>query len=105
MFKANHEVIHFVNPKVQASIGANTYVVSGPSETKQLQDLLPGILNQLGADNIQNLRQIAEQMGAGAGMPGMPSVTEQDEADVDDEDDDDVPDLEDIDDFEAVSNK
>mmetsp|Transcript_29146 Transcript_29146/g.93268 ORF Transcript_29146/g.93268 Transcript_29146/m.93268 type:complete len:82 (-) Transcript_29146:2006-2251(-) len=60
MFKANHEVIHFVNPKVQASIGANTYVVSGPSETKQLQDLLPGILNQLGADNIQVRRRSPE---------------------------------------------
>jgi nascent polypeptide-associated complex subunit beta len=27
-------VIHFVNPKVQASIAANTWVVSGPSQTK-----------------------------------------------------------------------
>ena len=30
-------VIHFTNPKVQASIAANTYVVSGPSQTKKLQ--------------------------------------------------------------------
>merc|ERR1711970_44901 len=36
-------VIHFTNPKVQASIAANTYVVSGPSQTKKLQDLLPNI--------------------------------------------------------------
>lgn len=34
LFKENSEVIHFVNPKVQASIAANTYVVSGQSETK-----------------------------------------------------------------------
>ena len=27
-------VIHFTNPKVQASIAANTYVISGPSQTK-----------------------------------------------------------------------
>lgn len=45
-------VIHFTNPKVQASIAANTYVVSGPSQTKKLQDLLPGIINQLGPDNL-----------------------------------------------------
>ena len=27
-------VVHFTNPKVQASIAANTYVISGPSQTK-----------------------------------------------------------------------
>merc|ERR1712205_283920 len=45
-------VVHFMNPKVQASIAANTYVVSGPSQTKKLQDMLPGIINQLGQDNL-----------------------------------------------------
>lgn len=54
-------VIHFVNPKVQASIGANTWVVSGSPQTKRLQDLLPGIINQLGPDNLANLKKIAEQ--------------------------------------------
>ncbi|KAH7424094.1 hypothetical protein KP509_12G089700 [Ceratopteris richardii] len=54
-------VIHFTNPKVQASIGANTWVVSGTSQTKRLQDLLPGIINQLGPDNLANLKKIAEQ--------------------------------------------
>eukprot|EP00975_Prorocentrum_lima_P006960 1494781-Prorocentrum_lima.AAC.1 len=53
MFKADSTVIHFVNPKVQASIGANTYVVAGQSETKPLQDLLPSIINQLGAESLQ----------------------------------------------------
>ena len=43
----NGSVIHFSNPKVQASIAANTYVISGHAETKRLQDLLPGILNQV----------------------------------------------------------
>merc|ERR1712205_33831 len=51
-------VIHFTNPKVQASIAANTYIVSGNSQNKKLQDLLPGIIPQLGPDN---LRKIAEQ--------------------------------------------
>ncbi|KAL2650883.1 hypothetical protein R1flu_019011 [Riccia fluitans] len=54
-------VIHFVNPKVQASIAANTWVVSGPSQSKKLQDLLPGIINQLGPDNLPNLKKIAQQ--------------------------------------------
>jgi len=35
--------------------------VSGPSQTKKLQDLLPGIINQLGPDNLANLRKLAQQ--------------------------------------------
>merc|ERR1711965_1212309 len=34
LFKDNGTVIHFNNPKVQASIAANTYVVSGHAETQ-----------------------------------------------------------------------
>ena len=60
MFRDDGSVLHFANPKVQASIGANTYVVSGTPEEKQLQDLLPGIINQLGPDNLENLKKIAE---------------------------------------------
>ncbi|KAI8027670.1 putative LRR receptor-like serine/threonine-protein kinase [Camellia lanceoleosa] len=55
-------VIQFINPKVQASIAANTWVVSGSPQTKKLQDILPGIINQLGPDNLDNLRKLAEQL-------------------------------------------
>ncbi|WOK98851.1 hypothetical protein Cni_G07563 [Canna indica] len=82
-------VIQFLNPKVQASIAANTWVVSGSPQTKRLQDVLPSIINQLGPDNLENLRRLAEQFqkqapdaGAGAGAKGG-----------EDDDDDDVPDL------------
>ena len=64
IFKEDGDVIHFTNPKVQASIAANTYVVSGPSQTKKLQDLLPGIINQLGPDNLEHLKKLAAQYGA-----------------------------------------
>ncbi|XP_057855391.1 nascent polypeptide-associated complex subunit beta [Cryptomeria japonica] len=74
-------VIHFVNPKVQASIGANTWVVSGSPQTKKLQDLLPGIINQLGPDNLINLKKIAQQF------------QKQESGAAEEEDDDDVPDL------------
>lgn len=67
-------VIHFTNPKVQASIAANTYVVSGPSQTKKLQDLLPGIINQLGPDNLANLKKIAAQYQAGGDSDDVPDV-------------------------------
>ncbi|KAL7214304.1 hypothetical protein ACSBR1_026673 [Camellia fascicularis] len=76
-------VIQFINPKVQASIAANTWVVSGSPQTKKLQDILPGILNQLGPDNLDNLRKLAEQFqkqapGAGAGT-GATTVQEDDD--------------------------
>merc|ERR1712083_684452 len=71
LFKEDGKVIHFVNPKVQASIAANTYIISGPSETKPLQELLPSIVSQLGMDNLSQLKNLAEQAGGpGAAVPG-----------------------------------
>jgi nascent polypeptide-associated complex subunit beta len=73
---------------VQASIQAKTYVISGPAETKTIQELLPGIIQQLGGDNIQALsKQFSEQMAQGGGMD--PALVEEGEED----DDDAVPDL------------
>jgi hypothetical protein len=137
LFKEDGGIIHFKNPQVQASIGANTYVISGNAENKKLQDLLPGqnswrftrlfilyvtasvdhvsgichendgmptqkpfcifsrqislnsthrpviypgIINQLGPDNLENLKKLAGEMGGAAGGVGGA-------------DDDDVPDL------------
>ncbi|CAK9018360.1 Transcription factor BTF3 (Nascent polypeptide-associated complex subunit beta) (NAC-beta) (RNA polymerase B transcription factor 3) [Durusdinium trenchii] len=60
MFTEDGGVLHFNTPKVQAAVGANTYVISGQPENKRLEELLPGIINQLGADNLMNLRRIAE---------------------------------------------
>lgn len=96
-FKEDGKVIHFKNPKVQASVAANTYIISGHSETKPLQELLPNIVSQLGMDNLAAL----QNMGAAAqGGAAMPTVQEGD----DDDDDDDVPDLVEGN-FEEVSEK
>ena len=35
MFKDSGEVLHFSNPKVQASLASNIFAISGPSETKR----------------------------------------------------------------------
>jgi len=90
LFKEDGSVIHFANPKVQASIPANTYVVSGHAENKKIQDLLPGIINQLGPDNLANLKRIAE------------SYSQKTDA-TKDEDDDEVPAL--VDNFEEVAKE
>ncbi|KAJ3316961.1 Nascent polypeptide-associated complex subunit beta [Gonapodya sp. JEL0774] len=60
MFKTDGNVIHFTAPKVQASISANTFVITGAGETKELTELVPGILNQLGPDSLSSLRRLAE---------------------------------------------
>mmetsp|Transcript_36695 Transcript_36695/g.110880 ORF Transcript_36695/g.110880 Transcript_36695/m.110880 type:complete len:92 (+) Transcript_36695:1-276(+) len=80
MFKEDGSVIHFSAPKVQASVAANTYVVAGHGESKRLEELLPGIINQLGPDNLVNLKRIAEGFAAGAGAKG--SAGEDDIPDV-----------------------
>lgn len=47
MIKDDGTVIHFNNPKVQASLAANTFAISGHAENKQLAEMLPSIINQL----------------------------------------------------------
>ena len=100
-FKEDGKVIHFKNPKVQAAIAANTYVISGPSDTKPLQELLPQIVSQLGMDNLAQLQGMGGMAGAGAGMPGAGATIPEGD---DDDDDDDVPDLVEGN-FEEVSEK
>merc|ERR1711971_710776 len=64
LFMESGEVIHFTNPKVQASIAANTYVIIGVAETKKLQDLFPGILNQVDKSVLPSLKKIADKPAA-----------------------------------------
>lgn len=45
MIKDDGQVIHFNNPKVQASLPANTFAITGHAETKPVTDLVPRILN------------------------------------------------------------
>eukprot|EP00004_Rigifila_ramosa_P026111 TRINITY_DN799_c0_g1_i2.p4 TRINITY_DN799_c0_g1~~TRINITY_DN799_c0_g1_i2.p4 ORF type:complete len:151 (+),score=40.36 TRINITY_DN799_c0_g1_i2:1143-1595(+) len=83
MFKDDQTILHFKNPKVSASISSNTFVISGAGEIKKMQDLLPGILSQLGPDHLASLKSLQEQFAASKASA----------ADAKDGDDDDVPDL------------
>lgn len=62
IFKDDSSIIHFDNPKVQASIGANTYVVSGVAQVKSMADMLPSLLS-----TPAGLKQLQEMIGRGAG--------------------------------------
>ena len=73
---------------VHASIPSNTVAIYGNGEDKELTELVPGILNQLGPDSLNSLRKLAEsyqQMQKKEGAEG--------EKKDDDDDDDDIPDL------------
>ncbi|TNN61255.1 Transcription factor BTF3 [Liparis tanakae] len=96
MFTNQGTVIHFNNPKVQASLAANTFTITGHAETKQLTEMLPGILNQLGADSLTSLRRLAEALPkqVADGKAPIATVEEEDE-------DDDVPDL--VENFDEAS--
>lgn len=96
IFKDNGSVINFKNPKVQAQISANTYVISGSAVTKSLQDMLPSIVNQLGTDNMPQMKTLMDQLGAagmtGQGLSAAAQAASQGASNPAD-DDDDIPDL------------
>ncbi|MCL7023403.1 hypothetical protein MKW94_011951 [Papaver nudicaule] len=46
---------------------------------KELQDILPGIINQLGPDNLDNLRKLAEQFKAQQGAGAAAAAQEEDD--------------------------
>merc|ERR1712168_1447895 len=96
MIRDDGTVLHFNNPRVQASLAANTFAITGHTENKVLTEMLPGILNQLGAEGLSNLRRLAERMPQ-ARMADFENGIEE----ADDEDDDEVSDL--VDNFDEPS--
>jgi len=85
MFREDGNVLHFSAPKVHAAVSANTFAVYGTGQVKELTELVPGILNQLGPDSLASLRKLAESYQAIQQNQKRPSAG--------DDDDDDVPDL------------
>ena len=87
LFNEDSTVLSFSNPKVQASIAANTYVVSGPSQVKSGQDLMASMLG-----GNPSLQQLMAQMQGLQGMSGLNAAMAS-AVGAGDDDDDDVPEL------------
>ncbi|KAH6667576.1 putative nascent polypeptide-associated complex subunit [Halenospora varia] len=85
MFKQDGNVIHFAAPKVHAAVPSNTFAIYGNGEDKELTELVPGILNQLGPDSLASLRKLAESYQSMQKAEGEKKEGE--------DDDDDIPDL------------
>lgn len=82
MFTDGGDVMHFKEPKVQASLAANSFVIAGTPEKKTLNDLMPGVLTQLGKDNLGLLKsyfeQIQTQAAAAQGATGDDEIPDLD---------------------------
>ena len=80
------ESFFFKKNKVHASVPSNTFALYGNGEEKELTELVPGILNQLGPDSLKSLRKLAESyqnmQKSQGGVEGKK-----------DEEEDDIPDL------------
>ncbi|XP_026280119.1 transcription factor BTF3 homolog 4 [Frankliniella occidentalis] len=78
MIKDDGTVIHFNNPKAQASLAANTFAITGHAESKQITEMLPGILSQLGPEGLTQLKRLASSVASSAGGAKL-AIDEEDE--------------------------
>ncbi|KAF8598507.1 NAC-domain-containing protein [Ceratobasidium sp. AG-I] len=90
MFQSDGNVLHFTAPKVHGAHSSNTFAVYGNGQVKELTDLVPGILNQLGPDSLANLRKLAESYQT---MQARAQASGQQIGEAPADDDDEVPDL------------
>jgi len=97
MFKEDGNVIHFAAPKVHASVPSNTFAIYGNGEDKELTELVPGILNQLGPDSLASLRRLAESYQSLQKKEGGAGGEKKEGED----DDDEIPDLVEGENFEG----
>ncbi|KAH8239245.1 hypothetical protein KR032_002289 [Drosophila birchii] len=95
IIKNDGTVIHFNNPKTQASLPANTFAFTGHGQNKTITEMMPDILTQLGPQDINQLKKLATEIvnKSAAGSAGCSAAV--------DATDDDVPDL--VKNFEEVA--
>jgi hypothetical protein len=79
-------------PAVHASVPSNTFAIYGNGEDKELTELVPGILNQLGPDSLASLRKLAESYQ---------SMQKKEGGKEDEADDDEIPELVEGENFEG----
>lgn len=92
IIKNDGTVIHFNNPKAQASLPTNTFAITGHGENKTITEMVPGILTQLGPQDINQLKKLATEIANKSAAGGAAGA---------DAGDDDVPDL--VENFEEVA--
>ena len=56
MFRDDHTVLHIRRPKVQYAYKEQMMVIQGNPETKNLKDMLPDIMKQVGPSEYEYLK-------------------------------------------------
>lgn len=85
--KSNHLIA-----LVHGAVPSNTFALYGNGEEKELTELVPNILNQLGPDSLASLRKLAESYQ---------NMQKQQGDDKKDDEEDDIPDLVEGENFET----
>ena len=88
IFKDDNTVIHFKKPTLEYSFKEKVSFVSGLHETKNIKELLPAIIKQLGPKQFEFMKEYAETLK---------------DKNKNDEKNDQAPEL--VEDFESVSKK
>lgn len=88
-FREDGKVLHFNRVGVQGAAAHNTFAFSGYAQEKEVTQLIPQILPQLGAENLEILRKLAEQIQAGKTPEELTAAAEAASAGGDD----DIPEL------------
>jgi len=113
MFNQNRTVLHFTQPKVQASPGANTYVVTGHVEQRAFEQVMSPVIDpskmnpelfkriqaELAAGNLSPAGGDGQPRAAGAAVGGRGPAAASTEAKISEEDE--VPVL--VDNFDDVA--
>ncbi|OAF70254.1 NAC-beta [Intoshia linei] len=84
IIKKDCSVVNFQNPKVQGCLNSNTFIISGHGIDKNITEMLPGIIPQLGPDIARIWRDV---LGDAKNV----------------EEDDEIPEL--VGDFDTVENQ
>merc|ERR1711935_1051556 len=79
MFKDDGAILHFRKPLIQFSVRENLLIVTGEPQTKQLKDLMPEIMKQVGPQQYDALKSL---VGDFAKVSGAAGKAEDDEDDV-----------------------
>lgn len=91
-FREDGSVLHFARPQVQAAIPSNTVAIHGTPQEKDLGELMPNIISQMGPESIDQLRAYAESLTKSGAIPGLSKEAEDEE----------IPDLVDGETFDKV---
>lgn len=88
---------------VHAALPSNTLAIYGQGQTKELTELVPGILNQLGPDSLANLRRLAESYQSLTQRQAEATAATGGKKDGEVGDEDDIPDL--VENFDEAEKK